>query len=163
MNPTGLVWLFHLIENVRWYGFKCIAILPLVSLKNEKQRCCAEYQFQTFQEELSSFVRMKPCYSSVMSQKRKNVVFMHSKDPCPGHIRSFSALLWVWKVQGIHSALWAHTWKGHSGLGAELKLIPGIELLPTNYRQNIQIQSLQCVSNLVALRKPSPFMHKKRG
>lgn len=46
-------------------------------------------------------------------------------------------------LEGIHSALWTQTWKEHSGLGTELKWISGTELLPTNYRQNIRIQSLQ--------------------
>lgn len=49
MSSTGIVWLFHLIENVGCYGFKCIAVLPLVHCRiNNSDVLSAEHQLQTF-------------------------------------------------------------------------------------------------------------------
>lgn len=103
MSPTGIAWLSHLIENVGCYDFKCIAIWPLASLQNEQQWCSAEHQLTDVVGRAQQFCENEAVLLKCNEPKNKiSFSCSTSAGSHPGHVRSFSVLLWVWKVFTQH-------------------------------------------------------------
>lgn len=103
MSPTGIAWLSHLIENVGCYDFKCIAIWPLASLQNEQQWCSAEHQLTDVVGRAQQFCENEAVLLKCNEPKNKiSFSCSTSAGSRPGHVRSFSVLLWVWKVFTQH-------------------------------------------------------------